>query len=175
MQRPILKDGVVVNVVELKPGTYCCAKAELRELMAEEDAAYAAQLAAWRETVKGMQRDMNTALANLDNARQVAGATQQRVMKARQSGKAKSADALLNSVLEAGEQVTAHEQRVAELAQRVPPEKPTFARPHRWVVPEGCEVGEPGGNIGDTWDGQRYVPPADKTVVKDREPIAEKV
>lgn len=166
MQRPLIKDGLVVNVVEFEPGTICCSKPELKAMQAAEEAEYDKRAAAWREEAGKLAEEIREAETQLSAARKASNQAQELAS----AGKGK-ADQLLKRVLETGGEVRAWEENLAALRARSLPARPTLVRPRRWIVPEGHSVGPAGGNIGDRWDGQAYIAPASKT---DPEP-AEKV
>lgn len=156
MQLPLIKDGVVVNVVEFEAGTVCCNKAELKEMQAVENANYEARAAEWRGVIQRQKDELIAAETQLEAAMAVAGHARRKAESMRDAG---NSDQALKHVLTTGAEVDAWRENVAALRSRPLPTRPTLFRPVRWIVPEGHEIGAPGGNIGDTWDGKAYISP----------------
>lgn len=167
MQLPLIKDGVVVNVVEFEIGTICCSKADLKAMQVAEEAEYNARVDAWRAEVNAMQDEIRAAETQLAGARKVATEAKERAEK----GKG-DAQQLLRAVLNTDAEQKAWEENLASLRSHPLPARPTFVRPLRWIIPEGHEIGKAGGNIGDRWDGQAYVAPTSKTDPEPAERVA---
>jgi hypothetical protein len=154
MQRPILKDRIVVNVIEIGEDTEIVTKSRHKELMAIEEADYARRAAAWRASVGERQLEVRQAAEKLTMAKMTLAA-----VKA-QAGKAGvDATQLLKQILALDDEIAGHEKAVAELQAKPIQEKPRLDRGKRWFHPEGLEVGPAGGNIGDIWDGKAYTRP----------------
>jgi hypothetical protein len=158
MQLPVLKDGIVVNVIEIGEDTQIVTKARCKELIAIEDAEYAERIAAWREAVGELRKAHEDAAGALGMARMTVAAVKERARKV--TGEAGAQEALRQILALEGD-VTAHERKLAEIAARPMPEKPRLVRGKRWFHSDGLEVGPAGGNIGDRWDGVAYVRPDD--------------
>ncbi len=156
MQRPLLKDGVVINVIEIDENTLVVCKAEHKQLQAEEDAAYTAQLEEWRAVIKARQGELGAASERLGMAKMTLSAMKVKV--AEEKGDARAALAL-KQILSMEADVEQNEQAVMALHARPIPAKPKLVRSTRWIRPDDCEIGPAGGNIGDRWDGKQYVRP----------------
>jgi hypothetical protein len=157
MQRPILKDGVVVNVIEIGADTEIVSKKRHKQLTAEEDARYAIAAAEWRETAKAHEDEIRLAAEKLGLARMTVSAL--KVKAADENVDAKAALAL-KQILAEEEAVSKLEADLSAVSTRPLAPKPKLIRAKRWFHPEGLEVGPAGGNIGDIWNGQEYVRPA---------------
>lgn len=166
-QKPILRDGKVVNVIEIDDATQIVTKALHKEMMAAEDADYAQRLESWRAQMKQRHNSVQATIEELTLARATVNALKMTASNEKDDRKAALA---LRQILSAEAGIAAMEQNVNALRAAPTPEKPTLARPRRWFHPEGLEVGPAGGNIGDLWDGQTYTRP-----VKEQPAEAEKV
>jgi Mg-chelatase subunit ChlI len=155
-QRPILKDGTVVNVIEIGDDTEIVSKAQCKQFMAEEDARYQKAAAAWRETVKVREDEIRDVAERLALARMTVNAL--KVKAAEEENDTKAAQAF-RRVMAEEEAVTKLEAELASMSTRALPQKPRLIRAKRWFHPDGLEVGPAGGNIGDAWNGQEYVRP----------------
>lgn len=157
MQRPILKDGIVVNVVEIDEDAAIMTKGQHKKLHSDEDAAYTVQLRAWREAVKARQGQVSAAMERLGLANMTLSA-----VKAKAAGEKLDAKAalLLSQILSMEAEIGAMHQSIAIIQSTPPPLKPKLIRAKRWFHDDDCEVGPAGGNIGDTWNGKGYERPA---------------
>jgi hypothetical protein len=158
MQRPILKDGVVVNVVELDDDTMVTTKARHKELTAAEDAEYQAKIDEWRIAHGAHQAKITAAAEALAMARMTLGTVKAKADKEKNETKAAAA---LRQILTMEKDISAKEEDLAKIQGEPSPPKPVHKRGKRWFHPDGVEVGPAGGNIGDIWDGEKYVRPAD--------------
>jgi hypothetical protein len=158
MQLPLIKDGLVVNVVEIEEGTLCCSKAEHKHLGAAEVADYEARAAAWRAEIAAHHEAIRQAELQHFMACGVAAAAKD---KARQ-GDGNSAQ-LLKHVLTTDEEAAAYAANLTALRATSLPDRPAMHRARRWIMPDDHIIGPPGGNIGDTWDGKSYIAPEGKT------------
>lgn len=161
VQRPVLKDGVVVNVVEISDDTMIVTKDEHKQLMAKEDADYEQAAAEWRETVKGREAQIRDAAERLGLARMTVSAL--KVKAAEEDSDTKAAQAL-RRILAEEEAVTQLEAELARISAGPLPPKPKLIRGKRWFHRYGFDVGPAGGNIGDLWNGQEYVRPEKEKV-----------
>lgn len=157
MQYPLIKDGVVVNVVEVSESTLCLSKAEYKAMAAKDEAAYAEAVKAWRSALLIRRLEITEAETGLFMAR---GAAE--VIKEQASGKKGKARDALDRVLSADGEVNAWEEKLAAARRAEFPAKPRLDRAPAWIVPEGHELGPVGGNIGDLWDGKAYSAPTEK-------------
>jgi hypothetical protein len=162
MQRPILRDGVVVNVIELDDDTEIVTKARHKELCVAEDADYAAKLAAWRGQVTDIQKAFAEAVERLDMARATASALK---VRAEDLQDGPQAGQVLKQILAVEKQIASHEASAAAQQAKTVPARPRLVRGKRWFHPEGLEAGPAGGNIGDLWDGKTYTRP-EKTITE---------
>lgn len=162
MQLPLIKDGLVVNVVELDPGTVCVDKGTHKRMGLEENTAYAGRAREWRAELDARQAAIADAEQQL-----LAAATAAAVVKNAARKASGDAAATLDRVLVAEAEVDAWVAKVAQMRMAAGPEKPAMVRAARWICPEGFYVGPAGGNIGDTWDGRAYTPPVGKTALGD--------
>ena len=126
----ILQGGVVVNVAEVDPDTEICTAAEYDLAVATDKAAYEDALAVWR-------------LAQADLMDRID----------REAEALRAAQAAGTAVGEA----EARAGNLAALRASLGAHKTRMIWRNRWILPEGYAVGEPGGAIGDRWDGRRYV------------------
>jgi hypothetical protein len=160
-QRPLIKNGVVVNVIEIADDTLPCTKARHMELSAVERANYAAKLAEW-------QRQVTARRAAIVEARQKAFMAQGVVNALRVASQAETkkpkwrrlaAGSFDNRISTAESEARAALEKLAEAEAAPIPMKPKHERRKRWIHPDGHEVGAKGGNIGDRWDGKKYIRP----------------
>lgn len=163
MQRPIIKDGIVVNVIEIGDETEIVTKDRHKELMASEDAQYAEHFTSWRGQIRAHQDEIGTAAEKLSMARMTLAA-----MKTKAEGEKDGTRAVytLNQILSLEKEIAGQEAAVKQLQERPVPPKPKLVRSKRWFHPEGLEVGPAGGNIGDIWNGQEYVRPVKPALEK---------
>lgn len=126
----ILQGGVVVNVVEVDGETEICTAAEYDLAVATDKAAYEDALEAWR-------------LAQGDIKRRIDRETE--ALRASMTAKTATGEA------------EARARNLAALQASLGAHKPRMIHRKRWILPDGYAVGEPGGGIGDRWDGRRYV------------------
>lgn len=156
MRVPLIKDGVVINVTEMAEGCAAVTKAEHRAQMAREDAEYEEQAAIWR----GKLAERQAALAEAKTQHFMAvGVAQALRGDAKKGLKGDAAERALNTIVAAEDEVKAYADNIAEIEGQPLPERPRMKRAHRWIIPEGCEVGPEGGEIGDRWDGTVYSRP----------------
>lgn len=155
-QLPILKDGVVVNVIEIDNETEIVTKDEHKRRAAEEMAAYETSLAEWREVIRGRQNEAHEALTKLQMAKMTLEAKKTTAAEEKTDAGAALA---LRQILSMEEEVKRHEKAVLDIEARPLPVKPKLVRRKRWFHPQGLEVGPAGGNIGDLWDGKTYSRP----------------
>lgn len=153
MQLPILKDGIVVNVIEIDEDAVTCSKAELKMQMLAEEAEHNAAMEEWRMACKAISDSVKAAVASVEKAREDAAAA---IRRAEKGGDAKKALAAISA---AQSEVEARTGNLEAVRATPLPEKPRLVRKTRWAVPEGFVVGSPGGSIGDTWNGREYVRP----------------
>jgi hypothetical protein len=130
----ILKGGVVINVAEVAEGTEVCSKAEYDLKLTHDKAAYEDALAMWR-------------LAQADLADRI-DREQAALLAVQAAGTAPG-------------EAEARAGNLAALRASLGASKPRMPVRRRWILPDGYAVGEPGGAIGDRWDGRRYVRAAD--------------
>jgi hypothetical protein len=164
-QRPLIKDGVVVNVIEIEDDTQCLRKADYKRLTAAEDADHEAQMAEWRATVAKRQADIAEARQSAFIAVGVVNAlkVQQAAEAEKPRWKRLIPSHFESRITSAANQVRAAREKIAELeAQEMHP-KPKLVRPKRWFHPDGLVVGPAGGNIGDRWDGKSFTRPEKKS------------
>lgn len=166
-QKPVLKDGKVVNVIEIDGETQVVTKDRHKEMIAAEDADYAQRLGAWRALVQQRHNTIQAATDELSLARATVSALKVTAGNEKDDRKAALA---LRQILSAEAGIAAIEQGIKVLRAEPLPEKPALVRPKRWFHPEGLEVGPAGGNIGDLWDGEKYTRPE-----KPQADVAEKV
>ncbi len=152
MQRPLIKDGKVINVIEIDDETESVTKAEHKEMLAAENADYAERMAAWRTAISAHQQTLAEARSRSFVAMGIANAM--RIQAATATGREKTV--LENRIDGADEQARAATAEVAALETAQLPKKPSLVRTKRWMCPPGVELGPAGGNIGDTWNGKTY-------------------
>lgn len=155
-QRPLLKDNIVINVIEIDDDTLIMTKAEHKELMAQEDAEYEAKAAEWRATIGSVRASIDAEVDKLTNARATLSAYK---ITAEAEPSPAKAGAMLKQILAMERGIIEQEKVVAEVGKTKVPEKPRLIRAKRWFRPDDVVVGEPGGNIGDVWDGKQYTRP----------------
>ena len=154
---PLIKDGVVVNVVELDDDCACVTKAVHKEMSASEEADYRKRLDAWRQRGQARHEEIAAAKRKAFTALAVANALKlQARVERRGNG---NADPFLRRIKEA----EAWRGKVAELQATPLPPKPKMIRTKRWFHPDDVIVGPSGGNIGDRWDGKRYIMPEEQS------------
>jgi hypothetical protein len=160
-QRPLIKDGVVVNVIEIEDDTLPCTKARHKELAAIEQASYEAKFNAWRKVVMDHRQAILQARQAAFLAHGVLNAlkVQAEAEKAKPKWKRLLPSAYTSRISDAERQVADANRQIAELEALRLPEKPKPVRSKRWIHPDGHEVGARGGNIGDRWDGKKYTRP----------------
>lgn len=156
MQRTVIQNGVVVNVVEIGPETAVVSKARGKELAAEEERVYAGRLEEWRGVAAERKRQEEAAVAEIHARVAAREAIKVRADKEKDGIKAAG---LLREMLALEKDIATKGAALIALRAREMPEKPRLVRASRWAHPEGCEVGPEGGNIGDLWDGVAYVRP----------------
>lgn len=157
MQRPILKDGIVVNVVEIDEGTAIVTKAEHRQMSEAEEAEYANRLLIWQGAVKAAKTEISEVEVQLFMVTGMAAAA-----KADARNANGGAAAHLDRILVAEAEVEAWQAKLVDAKAMPLPERPRLERALRWIYPEGCLIGPEGGQIGDSWNGIKYTRPADK-------------
>ncbi len=159
MQKPIIKGGVVVNVIEIDEDTEIVTKEALKLRQAEEAAEYSVANAEWQGVLKKRMayikeaRDQAFMMQGVVNALRI-----QVEVEKRTKGKVLSQGKLDEAISEAEITVSIANNLMAEPI----PDKPAMKRSKMWFMPshmEGCIVGPPGGNIGDLWDGTSYSKP----------------
>jgi len=144
MQFPLIKDGIVVNVVEIDDATMCVSKAEHREMAAKEAADYTNRFNAWRREIVKRRDAISTAHTSHFMATGAAG-----VILAEARANAGDAAAMLDRVLVANAEVEAWAAKVADMKAQALLEKPRMIRAARWIYPDDHVVGPAGGNIGE--------------------------
>ncbi len=154
MQKPLIKDGIVVNIIEIGEHTLCVSKAEHKELEAQEMARYAADLVAWRNECQMHAKSIEEAKAGRFMAIGIVKAAKDAAKDSRIDPKH-----TLDRILMLDSEVEAWEEKLSRLKALGLPPKPQIQRAKRWILPEGHEVGPEGGQIGDIWDGKTYVKP----------------
>lgn len=157
MHLPLLKDGIVVNVVELSEGTRLVSKSEHREISKADEASYEASANGWRTKKAERAEEIKQAETSLFMAKGMATS-----VKAEAKSGGGDAQKALNRVLLADAEVDAWTAKIADMKARPGPDRPKLVRTKCWIVPEGHVVGDPGGNIGDVWDGSQYIAPEGK-------------
>lgn len=157
MQRPILKNGVVVNVIEIDEDTAIVTKAQHKRLQAGEEEAYATELKAWREAMTARQGEMSAAMEGLGLANMTLSAVKAKAASEKVDARAALA---LTQILSMEAEIEQMHQGIAELKSTPAPLKPRLIRAKRWFYDDDCEVGPAGGNIGHVWNGKGYERPA---------------
>ncbi|WP_088347777.1 MULTISPECIES: hypothetical protein [Rhodomicrobium] len=155
MRLPVIKDGVVINVVEMDADTLCVDKATHQQMLADEDDGHRAALALWGADISERHAAIQQAKRNLFMASGFASAVKNQVREGKISG-----DGALTSVLTADAEVEAWQAKIADMKAQPLPERPILVRGRRWICPEGCILGPEGGQKGDIWTGEAYVRPA---------------
>ena len=152
---PLLKDGVVINVIELDDDCACVTKAVHKEMSASEEADYRKRLNAWRQRGQAHHEEIAAAKRKAFMALGIANA-----LKVQTRGESRgngNTDPFLRPILVADKDAEAWRNKVAELQAKPLPPKPKMIRTKRWFHPDDVIVGPSGGNIGDRWDGKRYI------------------
>jgi dGTP triphosphohydrolase len=155
--RPIIKDGVVINVTVIDDDCAIMTKAECRKQEAAEKGAYEEQAKAWREQVMAMRAEVDAAQRNVGLARATLEAVKTRAATEKHASRK---SAMLDQILALDGEVKAHLSILNDLAARPVPAKPRLTRGKRWFHADDVVVGPPGGDIGDSWDGSKYVKPS---------------
>lgn len=155
-QRPILKNGVVINVIEIDDDTQIVTKAQHKQMLAEEAVDYEVRLATWREAIRDVQQQAADVIDQLAMARMTLSAM--KTQAAGEKNDAKAAQAL-RQILAAEEDVKQREKAVSQAQAVAIPPKPRPASSKRYFHSDDVEVGPAGGNIGDLWDGKTYTRP----------------
>lgn len=155
-QRPLLKDGIVINVIEIEDDTEVVSKDRCKQIRAEENARYERAAAEWRDSVKEKEAEVREVGERLSLARMTVSAMK---TKASQEKTDTLAAMAFRSAMAEEENAAKIEAEFAGLCKQTLPPKPKLARAKLWFYPEGCEIGPVGGNIGDLWNGQEYVRP----------------
>lgn len=156
MQRPILKDGAVVNVIEIDENTKIVTKEEHKALAAAEDAEHEQRLGEWRAVIAERRREVNVASEALGMLKAMLKATKVNAEKAATDAEAAR---LLQQILALEKEVSEGEKAIAAMLTVPLPAKPKLVRAKRWFHPDGLEAGPAGGNIGDLWGGATYTRP----------------
>ena len=133
----------------------CVTKAVHKELSASEEADYRKRLDTWRQRGQAHHEEVAAAKRKAFMALGVANALKvQAKVECRSNG---NADPFLRRILVADKEAEAWRNKVAELQAKPLPPKPKMIRTKRWFHPDDVIVGPSGGNIGDRWDGKRYI------------------
>ena len=165
MQIPLIKGGVVVNIVEIHEDTLQVTKLEYNEIAAREKEEHEVKMMQWRKSVEAQRDNISAAEASLALARKDAEAVRRAAHKRNGDDSGH-----LDRVLISEGEVDAWREKVEGMrAQPIPP-KPEFRRTKAWIVPDGHIVGPLGGNIDDIWDGEKYVSPKGKSRDRDETP-----
>jgi hypothetical protein len=155
MRLPIIKDGIVVNVIEIDEATAIVDKATHANLCASEEADYAQRYAEWQTQVAAVE----TAIAEARTQHFMASGIAVAVKTEAKGVDVESAPAMLDKLLVAEAEVEAWAAKIADMQAQPLPEKPKLIRTARWMYPEGHIVGPEGGEIGDSWNGNAYIKP----------------
>jgi hypothetical protein len=166
-QRPLIKDGVVANVIEIDDDCEIMTKAECRKREAAEQADYEERAKAWRDQAAAMRAEVAAAQEAASMARATVEAVKGQAANEKNDRKAAQ---LLRQILALEDEAKAHAAAVDGLRARPMPPKPRLERPKRWFHPDGHTVGPPGGNIGDSFDGSKYIAPEGKSAGPDPTP-----
>jgi hypothetical protein len=161
VQRPLLKNGVVVNIIEIEDDTCICTKEEHKARTLEENSAYANRLAGWKGHMAKLKNQFDAAKGKLITARMTLAALEARRSDATDP---KVATTFTTQINQAKDEVAAAQSALDQIQRAPLPQKPLMFRAKRWFHHEdGIQVGPAGGHIGDTWDGKKYIAPAGKT------------
>lgn len=158
-QRPLIKGGVVVNVVQIDDDCACMTKAQHKQMAEAEDADYAERFNAWRAKGQARHAEIQAAKQKAFMALGIASGLREHA-KAESKKRHGNADAVMRRVRDAEKEAEDWRTKVSELENKPLPPKPRMARAKRWFHPDDVTVGPPGGNIGDTWNGSRYIRPS---------------
>lgn len=151
MQIPLIKDGRVVNVVEIGQSTLCVTKAEHRQLEAQENAKLEKDLSVWQAEIDAHSKAIEEVKLQYFMALGIA-------KKLKESAKDIKSDKskLLDRILLADSEVEAWADKIADMKSRKLPKMPQAIKAKRWIYPDGFEVGPVGGNIGDFYENGKY-------------------
>lgn len=153
-QKPIIKDGIVINVIEIDETTQVVTKAQYKEAQVADEANYNRQLEIWRAEMRQRRANVEAALTELGMARATVAAL--KVTAGNETDDARAA-LILRQILVAERDIAAIEKNAKMLQTSPISPKPTTMRGKYWFHPDDMEIGPDGGNIGDVWNGEKYV------------------
>lgn len=156
MKLPILKDGIVVNVIAIDDDTQVVTKAQHKELCAKEDAEHETAMATWRKLMSERKAALDAIVTDITMGQMMLAAVKERASTEQNDGKVA---ALMREALKLETNIQGHQERLVAADRAELPTKPHLVRGMRWFHHEGLEAGPVGGEIGDVWDGKSYTRP----------------
>lgn len=156
MQRPLIENGKVVNVAEIESDTLVVSKVKHYEMLAKEDADYAARFEEWRELAN--KRGLEIGSSADEVALRIVMREGLKTVAQTEADDTKVAN-LFRQLTALEVDIAAREAALLDLRAQTLPERPKLVRRKRWFPINGYTVGPEGGNIGDLWDGKVYTRP----------------
>lgn len=153
MQKTILKDNIVKNVIELDEDTIIVDKATHKKISIQEESEYQIQLETWNAIIEKRKSDIYIVSKDIGMANMTLAALKMHANTEEDDSKAALA---LRQILSLEVDISERERTLDAIKSGPFPAKPILIRGKRWFHPDGFEVGPDGGNIGDVWDGEKY-------------------